>query len=330
MIFLIGGETHSGKTLLAQRLLERWHFPYFSLDHLKMGLYRGWPEAGFCPTDPDEKIAEILWPVVKGMIDTCLENRQDGIFEGCYLPPEQVKPLLGQDVAAVYLIFTEEYLRSHYDLLVQHESVIEQRLYPGAPEMEELIAANNALRSRCLAAEVPILEIADDHPAAMEQAIRLLGRSLISLRSYRPADLPAVCRLFHNTVHTVCREDYSQRELDAWAPEKIDLAAWNKSLRESLCVVATAGGEIVGFANLADDMLDRVYVHHDWLRRGVGTRMVTVLERAAKKRGIRELFTDASITARPFFLAMGYRVVTPQKVARNGVVLTNYRMKKEL
>lgn len=330
MIFLIGGETHAGKTKLAQLLLERYHFPYFSLDHLKMGLVRGTQNCPFSPEDSDDAISAHLWPIVKGMIDTCRENSQNQIFEGCYLPPEQVKQLLGQDVAAVYLVFTEEYLRAHYDLVLQHESVIEQRLYPGAPDMEEMINANIALRSRCLLAGVPVVEIRESHDEAMASAIRLLGRHMISLRSYRPADLPAVCRLFYDTVHTVCADDYSERELDAWAPENVDISAWNRALRESLCVVATAGGEVVGFANLAGDYLDRVYVHKDWQRRGIGSAMVDALERAARKREIGAVYTDASITARPFFQALGYRVVTPQKVVRGGVVLTNYRMEKDL
>jgi len=330
MIFLIGGETHTGKTKLAQLLLERYHFPYLSLDHLKMGLYRGKPDCPFSPEDSDGAIAAHLWPIVKGMIETCRENNQNQIFEGCYLPPEQVKSLLGQDVAAVYLIFSETYLRTHYDLVLQHESVIEQRLHAGAPTMEEMIADNTALYKRCIAAGVPVVEIREDHDAAMAQAIALLGRHMISLRSYRPADLPAVCRLFYETVHTVCANDYAQRELDAWAPEKVDLAAWNRALRESLCVIATVGDEIVGFANLAGDYLDRIYVHAAWQRRGVGSAMVGALERAARKRGIVSIYTDASITARPFFRALGYRVVTPQKVVRGGVVLTNFRMEKYL
>lgn len=330
MIFLIGGETHTGKTKLAQLLLERYHFPYLSLDHLKMGLYRGTQNCPFTPEDSDDAISAHLWPIVKGMIDTCRENGQNQVFEGCYLPPEQVKPLLGPDVAAVYLVFTEDYLRDHYDLVLQHESVIEQRLYPSAPDLEEMINANIALRNRCMMAGVPVVEISESHDNAMTRAIRLLGRHMISLRSYRPADLPSVCRLFYETVHTVCASDYSERELDAWAPENVDISAWNRALRESLCVVATAGGEVVGFANLSGDYLDRVYVHKDWQRRGVGSSMVDALERTARKREIGALYTDASITARPFFQAMGYRVVTPQKVVRGGVVLTNYRMEKSL
>lgn len=330
MIFLIGGETHTGKTKLAQSLLERYRFPYLSLDHLKMGLVRGTQDCPFTPEDEDDAISAHLWPIVKGMIDTCRENGQNQIFEGCYLPPEQVKPLLGPDVAAVYLVFTEEYLREHYDLVLQYESVIEHRLYPGTPDLEKMINANIALRNRCLLAGVPVVEISDSHDEAMTSAVRLLGRHMISLRSYRTADLPAVCRLFYETVHSVCSADYSERELDAWAPEKVDVAAWNRALRESLCVVATAGGEIVGFANLAGDYLDRVYVHKHWQRRGIGSAMVDALERAAQKRGIHGLYTDASITAKAFFQAKGYRVVTPQKVVRGGVVLTNYRMEKVL
>lgn len=330
MVFLIGGETHTGKTLLAQQLLERFHIPYLSLDHLKMGLIRGMSPCPFTPESPEDTIADQLWPILKGMIDVCLENGQNQAFEGCYLPPERIKPLLGQDVAALYLIFSENYLWTHYDLVLQYENTIEHRLTAGAPAPETMIAANSALKQRCLLNNIPFLEISTDHSTCMAQAVQMLGRHMVNLRSYRPADLPAVCRLFYETVHTSCAGDYSTSELDAWAPEKVDLANWNHKLRESLCVVAVAGGEIIGFATLAGDILDHLYVHTAWQRRGVGSRMVLTLESAARKRGHKTIFTDASVTSRPFFLSMGYRILTPQQVVKNGISLTNYRMCKAL
>ncbi|HEC1775349.1 TPA: adenylate kinase, partial [Campylobacter lari] len=84
MIFLIGGESHTGKTLLAQKLLEKFSYPYLSLDHLKMGLIKGMKDFPF-KVDEDEKIAEFLFPIVDGIIQTCIENKQNLIIEGIYL-----------------------------------------------------------------------------------------------------------------------------------------------------------------------------------------------------------------------------------------------------
>lgn len=98
MIILIGGESHTGKTLLAQRLLERLHYPYMSLDHLKMGFIRGFNPPPFSVND-DEAITAHLWGMraegmIGGIIRTCLENRQNIIIEGVYLEPKRVRGLM--------------------------------------------------------------------------------------------------------------------------------------------------------------------------------------------------------------------------------------------
>ena len=84
MIILITGATHTGKTLLAQKLLERYCYPYLSIDHLKMGLIRS-DNTTLTPAD-DDALTAYLWPIVREMIKTAIENRQNLIVEGCYIP----------------------------------------------------------------------------------------------------------------------------------------------------------------------------------------------------------------------------------------------------
>lgn len=84
MIILITGATHTGKTLLAQRMLERFHYPYLSVDHLKMGLIRSGNTS--LTVEDDEELTEYLWPIVREMIKTAIENKQNLIVEGCYIP----------------------------------------------------------------------------------------------------------------------------------------------------------------------------------------------------------------------------------------------------
>ena len=50
MIILITGASHTGKTVLAQKLLEKYKYPYLSIDHLKMGLIR----SGYTKLTPEE------------------------------------------------------------------------------------------------------------------------------------------------------------------------------------------------------------------------------------------------------------------------------------
>lgn len=146
------------------------------------------------------------------------------------------------------------------------------------------------------------------------------------IRPYVPADCPAISRLFYRTVHAVCAADYSQEQLDAWAPGTSDLTAWNASFLAHRTLVAELDGEIIGFADMDNTgYLDRLYVHDQHQRQGVATALCDTLEGASHAR---VFTTHASITARPFFLRRGYDVVKQQEVERRGVILSNFVMKK--
>ena len=84
MVILLAGATHTGKTRMAQKLLERYGYPYLSLDHLKMGLIR----SGYTRLTPedDRELTDYLWPVVREMVKTVLENRQNLVVEGVIFP----------------------------------------------------------------------------------------------------------------------------------------------------------------------------------------------------------------------------------------------------
>lgn len=148
----------------------------------------------------------------------------------------------------------------------------------------------------------------------------------MEIRAYRPEDLTEILRLFHDTIHSVCRADYSPAQLEAWSDGKPDRAAWARRLDESDCRVACADGRILGFGNmLPGGRLDLFYVHRDAQRRGVGRALLGALERAHPERPIT---LEASVTALPFFEAQGYRAVRAQTVWRRGVALTNCVMEK--
>ncbi|MBR3554452.1 MAG: adenylate kinase [Oscillospiraceae bacterium] len=128
MVILITGASHAGKTLLAQRLLERYGYPYLSIDHLKMGLIRS-GQTGLTPED-DDALTVYLWPIVREMVKTVIENRQDLVVEGCYIPFDW-----RQDFNESYLPFirflclamTDAYIDAHFEDIRQHASDIETR-----------------------------------------------------------------------------------------------------------------------------------------------------------------------------------------------------------
>ncbi len=129
MIVLITGASHTGKTLLAQKLLEKYKYPYLSIDHLKMGLIR----SGYTKLTPedDNELTEYLWPIVREIIKTAIENEQNLIIEGCYIPlnwSQDFEKEYLRHIRFLCLIMSENYIRDHFAEIKKYASVIENRL----------------------------------------------------------------------------------------------------------------------------------------------------------------------------------------------------------
>ena len=130
MIILISGASHVGKTLTAQKLLEKHRYPYLSIDHLKMGLIR----AGYTnltPMSDDDELTAYLWPVVREMIKTAIENKQNLIVEGCYIPFDYEKgfePEYLENIKYYCLVMSEKYIRNHFEDVKKYANAIENRL----------------------------------------------------------------------------------------------------------------------------------------------------------------------------------------------------------
>ena len=130
MIILITGASHTGKTLLAQRLLEKYKYPYLSIDHLKMGLIRS-GNTQLTPMNDDAELTKYLWPIVREIVKTAIENRQNLIVEGCYIPLDWKKDFSDayrKDIRGYCLVMSENYIRTHFNDIKQFASVIENRL----------------------------------------------------------------------------------------------------------------------------------------------------------------------------------------------------------
>ena len=150
MIILIGGASHTGKTLFAQRLLEKYHYPYLSIDHLKMGLIRS-GNTNLTPMD-DDKLTDYLWPIVGEMIKTAIENRQNLIVEGCYIPFDWKKDLeesYRKEIRYVCLIMSRRYIETHFGDIKKHASDIENRMDDSGLNAQELIRENERNLALC-------------------------------------------------------------------------------------------------------------------------------------------------------------------------------------
>lgn len=130
MIILITGASHTGKTALAQKLLEKYKYPYLSIDHLKMGLIRS-GNTKLTPTSDDSELTLYLWPIVREMIKTAIENKQNLIVEGCYIPfdwEEDFEKEYLKNIRYYCLVMSEEYVRNHFTDIKSYANVIESRL----------------------------------------------------------------------------------------------------------------------------------------------------------------------------------------------------------
>lgn len=144
MIILITGASHTGKTVLAQKMLEKYGYPYLSIDHLKMGLIRS-GNTGLTPMSDDQDLTAYLWPIVREMIKTAIENKQNLIVEGCYIPFDWQKDFESEYLAVIKyycLVMHEAYIRNHFADIKKYANIIENRLDDEWCTMESVLADN--------------------------------------------------------------------------------------------------------------------------------------------------------------------------------------------
>ena len=177
MILLISGTTHAGKTVLAQKLLEKYQYPYLSIDHLKMGLIRS-GQTELTPCSPDAELTAYLWPVVREMIKTAIENNQNMIVEGCYIPEnyrDDFEPEYLEHIRYLCLIFSDFYIENHFDEIKAHASDVEQRMDDDYLTKELLLEDHHAYLKRCEAAGVPYLYVDQKYDIDAEKAAACMG-----------------------------------------------------------------------------------------------------------------------------------------------------------
>ena len=147
MIILITGASHTGKTVLAQKLLEKYKYPSLSIDHLKMGLIRS-GQTNLTPLSADEELTKYLWPIVREMIKTAIENNQNLIVEGCYIPfnwNDDFESDYLENIKYYCLIMSQNYIQNHYNDIKRYASVIEKRLNDEDFTIESALAENSKI-----------------------------------------------------------------------------------------------------------------------------------------------------------------------------------------
>ena len=174
MVILITGASHTGKTLLAQRLLEKYKYPYLSIDHLKMGMIRS-GKTNLTPED-DAALTDELWPIVREMIKTAIENQQNLIVEGCYIPSawrQDFSEQYLQSIQFICLAMTDAYIEAHIDDIRKHGSDIETRLFDTDNTVNSLKTDNHQYINEFTRSGEPVTMIDEDYEKAIQNLLEL-------------------------------------------------------------------------------------------------------------------------------------------------------------
>ena len=152
---------------------------------------------------------------------------------------------------------------------------------------------------------------------------------MLTLRSFKATDAPALRALKYTTIRQVNRKDYTEQQLLAWAPDEYDEADWLQRISAMNLLVATLDGVIVGFADVQDDgYIDHFFCHSDYQGQGIGKALMNEILAISQLKSVKRLYSHVSITARPFFVRYGFYVVREQQVDIRGEILTNFVMER--
>jgi chloramphenicol 3-O-phosphotransferase len=164
MIILITGASHSGKTAMAQRLLEKYKYPYLSIDHLKMGLIRS-GKTNLTPLSNDSELTEYLWPIVSEMIKTAIENRQNLIVEGVYIPSnwyEYFSKEYLENIKFYCIVLSEKYIKNNFEKIKSFANIIENRIEDDIT-VESVLEDNAQFLAECKKYGNPYFLIDEDY-----------------------------------------------------------------------------------------------------------------------------------------------------------------------
>ena len=165
MIILITGASHTGKTVLAQKLLEKYKYPYLSIDHLKMGLIRN-GNTELTPMSDDKDLTTYLWPIVREMVKTAIENKQNLIVEGCYIPFDWQKDFgleYLKNIRYYCLVMSERYIRRHFADIKKYANAVENRLDDEWCTMDSVLTDNAEMLDRAQKYNVNYILIEDKY-----------------------------------------------------------------------------------------------------------------------------------------------------------------------
>ena len=153
----------------------------------------------------------------------------------------------------------------------------------------------------------------------------------ISSRLAKLSDLAEIQLLFVNTISAICKNDYSAEQINAWTSSIENIPRWTDRIASQFFLVAELDNKIVGYVSLkSNDYLDLLYVHKDYQKHGIASKLYDEIEKQAIRNNSTALHADVSKTAKPFFEKKGFKVVKTQSNKIKGIEVVNYKMIKQI
>ena len=271
MIILITGASHTGKTLLAQRMLEEYKYPYLSIDHLKMGLIRS-GKTSLTPED-DDALTEYLWPIVREMIKTAIENQQNLIVEGCYIPSDWRKDFDKQYLKSIHFVclaMTDEYINLHFDEIKDHASDIEKRLHDTDVTPETLKSDNHNYVESFTHNGEKVTMIESDFEETVKTLFKTIGAiNIIEIGNRGTAYIEQLLKIWESSVrqtHTFLSESEIKR-IKAYIPNAI-------SHVERLLVFENNENNPIAFIGIEGRRIEMLFVDASRRGQGIGKQLI--------------------------------------------------------
>lgn len=254
MVVLISGASHTGKTALAQKLLEKYKYPYLSIDHLKMGLIRSGNTA-LTPED-DEKLEEYLWPIVREIVKTAIENNQNLIVEGCYIPFDWRKDFESSYLGHIrfyVIVMTENYINGNFEKIKQFASVIEKRLDDSSCTKESVLADNQKYLNKCLKYGYNSLTVDQSYDIDVDLDVVAESERLL-FRKITDNDFAELCEMLKDAeVMYAWEHAFNDDEVNAWIKKR--MALYDIYGYDYFIAVDKRTSKVVGQIGLLDEVV---------------------------------------------------------------------------
>ena len=156
------------------------------------------------------------------------------------------------------------------------------------------------------------------------------------IRRAEVLDARSIHEAHMRSIRETCSAHYTPEEITAWAGREFNETKRIDSIKNDFLWVVENQGTIEGFGHLIlesekDAYIEALYFCLSVIGKGVGHRMLKLMEEVARDKKNNTITLNSTITSLPFYKIQGYREMGPQiTVQINGAGIRCHPMEKKL